>query len=117
MKTRDHRLIKHDTYVFQEFLASMDPRNARNIGMLTETIEFLDGVRSPGDMLSYVEPAGKKIPLATCGHVKSECWRTGVVPTKACSGCKCIRYCGPEHQKSVRGLESSETESRGQVRY
>lgn len=74
--------------------------------MLSETIDFLDGMRHPADMLGNVEPrpAGKRLPLVACGDMNSECWRTGSVPKLACSKCKCVRYCRPEHQKAVRYL-------------
>ncbi|KAG9003284.1 hypothetical protein FRB94_003230 [Tulasnella sp. JGI-2019a] len=74
-------------------------RNQRVVDMLTETIEFLDDTRSPTDMLRLNE-VGKHMPLASCGYMKSECWRSGDVPTLACSKCKCVRYCSPEHQKA-----------------
>lgn len=76
-----------------------DPKAEHLFNNLTETIEFLDGKRSPATMLGAV---GKMMPLATCGDINSGCWSTGVVPTLTCSRCKCVRYCGPAHQKSVR---------------
>lgn len=64
--------------------------------MLTQTIEFLDGKRSPSGILF-----GKRMPLAACGNGLLLCWSTGTAPTLACSRCRCVRYCGSTHQKSV----------------
>lgn len=117
-KTLSHKCGSDASFSPPEFKPSrILGRNYRNMGMLNETIEFLDGIRSPADMLAYVDSVGRRLPLATCGHVKSECWRAGVIPTKACSGCKCIRYCGPKHQKSVRAAPWFIWYSSQKVRY
>lgn len=69
----------------------------QTFGILTETVDFLNGSQSPAKMLGA---HGTTMPLQACGDVDSQCWASGKQASLHCSICESVRYCGPAHQRS-----------------